>query len=398
MNPHLLARRDLRRLVSEMWPDERCNLIAPKVLDAAIAAEVKSLDRAVLTAYLRHFPTEHPAFDRLRAASSLAAGRRDWVWRDRGERWALWDAQAGPGRLAQTLLETDDPLAAMRGAGLDGDLAHGEFVAEAIEAACARAGKARGEEAQQLGERLIVLFERTDIAGRDAMLASGLLTPWLSNAPPKAYQDRMGKLMVARVGDPRFDSAKWDALLGRSVEAQAIITLLRRWLTDQTVREFFKVVTHTTDDLVQWRERETFWLAYLDAELIDDAWFALGTKADDLIRSKGEKSEVGYGLIEGSRQYADPSHSSLILSIGDLRIAEWSHSGACRFWRDKDRTAPKPYGKKYFGYQLRAMNGGTGFEQLSHWSGWQKTFSSKVHEESGRQHPKHGAGYRTQPR
>ena len=65
MDPRTLSRRDLRRLVNDMWPDERCDGIARATLDAAVAANAKSLDRSVLTAYLRHFPCDHPAFDAL---------------------------------------------------------------------------------------------------------------------------------------------------------------------------------------------------------------------------------------------------------------------------------------------------------------------------------------------
>jgi hypothetical protein len=94
--------RDLRRLVGELWDDSRCDAIAPAVLDAAVTANAKSCDRAVLVAYLRHFPSAHPAFERLRAAAALTAERRDWPWRARGQRWRLDAAQRIPN--AETLM------------------------------------------------------------------------------------------------------------------------------------------------------------------------------------------------------------------------------------------------------------------------------------------------------
>lgn len=394
-DPDALSRRDLRRLVGELWRDPRCNGIAPVVLKAAMTADAKSLDRMVLTAYLRHFPTAHPAFERLRDASAQTATRRDWPWRARGEVWRLWDAEAGPERLADALLTHDDPAGILREAGCDGDLAQGAYVGNAIMKACERAAEAQGDAARTLGERLITLFETMAIAGHDAMLAWALLGPWLDNAPLKAYQDRLTKLLVTRIGDPRLHPARWEAVAAEISDSEALrlVAMMRRWLTDATVREFFKIVTHTTNDLAQWQERETYWLGYLEAGLIDDAWFALGTNADQLLRRRADHAEMDHGIIMGDRQYADPSHSSLVMAIGDLRIAEWSHSGACRFWRKSDRTAPILYRSQYFGIQLRAMNGEAGFDALWHRKGWQKPFAEKIFVESGVEHPLHGAGY-----
>jgi hypothetical protein len=388
-DPAALSMRDLRRLTGELWTDPRCDGIATAVLDAAVAADAKSLDRTLLTAYLRHFPGSHPAFEQLRAASELTAARRDWPWRARGETWQLWDGGAGPERVAAALLKADDPASVLREAGLDGDLAQGAFVGDAIGVACELAAAAKGNAAQVLGGRLITLFEGLAIAGHDAMLAWALLVPWLDRTPAKAHRARIAKLLVKRLGDPRLNPARWEAIAAemRDPDALSLVALLRRWLTDATVREFFKIVTHTTNDVAQWQEREAFWLGYLDAGLIDEAWFALGVNADQLIRRRPDRTEMDYGLITGERQYADPSHSSLILSVGRLRIAEWSHSGACRFWDASDRTAPIPYRKQYFGLQLRAMNGGPEFEYLSHWSGWQRNFATKVKTMTGRAHP-----------
>lgn len=391
MDPHTLSRRDLRRLVSDMWPDERCDAIAMSTLNAAIAADAQSLDRSVLMAYLRHFPRDHPSFEALRAASAMAADRRDWLWRTRGERWQLWDATNGPDHLARALLASDDPGGLLREAGLDGDLAQGEYVADAVEAACEEAGNARGERAEQLGSRLITLFDRLGISGMDAMLAWALLAPWVTASPDSAYRNQITRLLSARIGDPRLDKqGRWLAVMADMPKGAAkdLLTVIKRWLNDLTVREFFKVVALTTDDPVQWAAREAFWLGYLDAGLIEDAWFALGKNARKLIYDKGRTDEIGQAVIEGSSQYANPSHSSLILSIGDERIAEWSHSGACRFWDSSDRTAPIPYQEQYWGIQLRAMNGGDGFETVWHRSGWQRDFANRIYARTGRRHPK----------
>ena len=42
------------------------------------------------------------------------------------------------------------------------------------------------------------------------------------------------------------------------------------------------------------------------------------------------------------------------MRLGDLVIAEWSHSGAMRFWKADDDTAPNFHLAEYLGHQLRA--------------------------------------------
>lgn len=396
-DPRTLLRRDLRRLVSELWEDERCDSVAIPVLEAAIGTDAKSLDRAVIGAYLRHFPRAHPAFEPLRAASALGAGRRDWPWRARGERWQLWDASAGPASLAQALLGADDARTTLREIGLDGDLAEGEFVIDALETACDQVGSASDEAATKAGERLIGLFERLGVTNLDAHLAWALLHPWRDRTPPDTYRERLTKLLVDRIGDPRFQRGRWDAIASKmpGVAASALVDMVRRWLVHRDFRAFFSIVGAVTNDPKQWASREEFWLGYLDSEVVEDACFAFGRQADALAeigRSGGDS--LDYAEIMGGG--ADPTHSALIMAIGDLRIAEWSHNGSCRFWDKRDMKAPGLYQKQYFGMQLRAMNGGRPYEQrfaaIPHSSGWQTHFAGFIFQMTGIRHPRWGEG------
>jgi hypothetical protein len=194
-------------------------------------------------------------------------------------------------------------------------------------------------------------------------------------------------------------AARWDALAADMHRANAVdlVALIRRWLTQSTVRGFFKIVGRTTNDPKQWAAREEFWLAYLDDGAIDDAWFAFGRQAEFLASGANKDDEaISYGEISGAG--ADASHSALIMSIGDVRIAEWSHNGSCRFWSAQDAKAPALYKKQYFGMQLRAMNGGRGFDEafaaIPHASGWQSKFAGFVYRHAGRRHPRWGEGHR----
>lgn len=396
MNPHDLSRRDLRRLVQDMWADPRCDEVCHSALDAAALSGARSIERALITAYLRHFPVRHQDFAALRNLVGNLAERSDWPWRERGRRWQLWDAAEGPNRMANALLNSDDPVELLRSAGLDGDLTQGRYVVESVGMACELASQSTGDIAEVHGRRLMLLAQEHTAGQLDAKILQALLSPWRREHPADKYRALLLSFLVSRFGDPRFEQGKWEILLQDAAPGNwhDLFALVRRWMTERTVRQFFDVVGLTTGDSDQWEERRAFWEDYLHAGAIKDAWFALGTDAEAMIISKTSDLSGQYATIVGGRQYADPSHSSLIMVMDGLRIAEWSHSGACRFWLEKDPKKPEPYVKQYFGIQLRAMNGGKGFEHISHVRGWQYRFAGKVFEVTGKQHPKFAAGHR----
>ncbi len=396
--PNDLRVRDLSRLTRELWDHDNLAEQAASILDQSIAKERKSLDRAIVHSYLAHFPKEHRGFRSLTAASALVARRHDWPWAARGRQFRLWSPTDGPNKVAAALLDSEQPEVVLRDAGLDGDLASGQFALEAITKACLAAMNLRGKKAEAVGGRLIGMLDRlkgiTDLEG---LFAYALLRPWNAEAPAQAYQQTLIATLCARNGDPRLASARWAALLTglrqwvRQEEAEVAFGNLRRWLVQATVREFFSIVAKTTDRADQWKERTDFWLSYLDAGHISDAWFALGHMAEREAGRFLQKENLQFGRISG--QGADSSHSTLIMTLGDLRIAEWSHNGRCRFWPQHHRTAPKLYQKEYFALVLRTMDAQPGLDPLAHHNNWQYKFARRIYDNTGIAHPTFGAGW-----
>lgn len=390
--------KDYRRLIDQIWADDDLRGDCVPVLDFAVSEGRASYDRTTIFAYLRHFPLKHPHFEHLAAAASLAAQRRDkWPWKERGTRWALWNKDVGPAKVAKALIGSDDASSILRDAGLDQQLADGRFLEAVLEKACVAALGQSGRNAERTGQRLIQLVESLPAIGElDGMLAYALLAPWSSESPAESHRRIIIKFLVDRIGDPRLRQAKWAALI-TDIQARipgadpvTAFTILRRWLIQTTVREFFKIVGRTTNDPVQWAAREKFWTAYLDAELINDAWFAFGDEARQKARAFTSDNSVGFGLV--NRPGVDPSHSTLIMSLGDARIAEWSHNGSCRFWTANDRRAPALYKNSYFGDDLRAMSGGAGFMRIPHQGGWQQKFAGQIYRTTGIRHPQYSRG------
>jgi len=398
--PERLKPKDLKRLLDGMWAEDTLEEAARPVLNQSVARSRKSVDRAIIAAYLRHFPLDHSGFDHLMHASALVANRHDWPWRARGDRWALWDPDEGPSRLSRALLGTDGPAQLLREAGLDGDLATGGFVEESLIAACEEAADHRGEAAQQSGRRLIALFESFPATKElNAALAYALLAPWTQSSCTEAHQRLVSALLVARNGDPRLAPQRWAALrrdvlaMFPDVQVDTAFAVLRGWLVRVTVREFFSVVAKTVERRDQWKERTDFWLAYLDAGFITDAWFAFGSQAERLARKFMDDQAIAYATLEGGG--ATTAQSALIFSIGDIRIAEWSDNGSCRFWRAADQKAPSLYQRRYQGPALRTMAAGEGFRAIPHNppNGWQPKFARQVYQSAGVRHPRHGAGW-----
>lgn len=397
-DPASLRPRDLRRLTDEMWEEERLNTEARTILDETIARDRKSFDRLVVRSYLFHFPTDHLAFDALRAATGFVARRREWPWRTRGDRWSLWDAKQGPRRVARALLDTEESLNVLRDAGLDGELAAGAFVKETLLAACEMAAGLRGPAAEEAGSRLMHLFGSIPRTGDlNGALAYALLAPWTSTNCSQSHQKRITSLLVHRVDDPRLAGARWSALESDvtdwfpRADVENAFSVLRRWLVQQTFREFFEIVARTTDRKDQWKQRTDFWMGYLNAGVISDAWFAFGSMAERLARTLLHDETAKPARIEGGG--ADASHSALLFNLGDLRIAEWSHNGRARFWRTTDSKAPALYKPTYAGPTLRAMYGGEGFDALSHNGNWEPKFARHIYRFTGVRHPRHGIGW-----
>ena len=230
------------------------------------------------------------------------------------------------------------------------------------------------------------------------MLALALLAPWTEAAPPAKHRQKVTALLIGRIGDPRLTPAKWSALAAE-LQAQGIdhatdtvFAVLRRWLVQATVREFFAVVAKTTDRRDQWKDRTAFWLGYLDAGYIIDAWFAFSSQAEREARRFLKDQSMAFARIEGAG--ASANQSALLMTIGDVRVAEWSDNGRCRFWPASRPKAPPMYQPVYYGLVLRSMDAERGYEPLPHMgSTWQNRFAKRIYDRTGITHPVYGRGW-----
>ena len=397
-----IRRRDLNRVLRGAWFDEQFDTLGVRALEQSESNPRRSTDQAIIAGYIVYFPAGRPIMPILASAANHAAKRHHWAWRKRAEEWAMFDPNKGPELLGKNLLATGQSVRQSQQInteiakwGLGTNLAASRFGRAAFRAACRLTAGLAPEDAERPQARLISLYDDGSLASDVADLACALLQPWLEEKPQTEHRKKISALLIEQVGDPRINN-RWNDIEKQlaseigSETARAITNVFKRWLTEVAMREFFRAIAKTTDRPDQWEAREKFWLAYLDAGLVSDAWPALGRRANHRIEQlmKNSDEQLGFGIMKRG----PASSSTIIMQIGDLRIAEWSHNGSCRFWHGQPPKAVELYRKFYDGYALGTTKYRQGFHRLNHTRNWQPKFADFIYRNTNIEHPEHGRG------
>jgi hypothetical protein len=396
-----LPRFQLNRVLRGAWCDPEFDELGSAALDRAVDEPRRSSDQAIIDGYLTYFPADRPIMAKLANAASIAAKRHEWAWKERDRHWDLFKPSLGPVRVAHDLIqrEGDEIFQLIREIGLGTNLAASCFGQATFARLCLATAELPPSKAVPAQRSLLRLFDQETLAGQIELVVRALLEPWINEKPQPEHRKQISEFLLDQVGDPRLQRPRWDRIVRSLAEtigeerALTITQVFKRWLTEVGMREFFRAIANTTNSPLQWAEREKFWLAYLDEGLVSDAWPALGRRAryqiEQFIRQSGERAD--YGVIHGG----PGSSSAIIIQIGDLRIAEWSDNGACRFWSDNDPQAPKLYARKYDGAALRTTAGRSDFEFAKHVPaspGWEEKFAGIIYRRTSIEHPRFGKG------
>ena len=164
------------------------------------------------------------------------------------------------------------------------------------------------------------------------------IRPFKGDKPDKAIRDAFLGLVLPLLGDPRVDSGRWNGC----PDEEATI---RKWLIEQSLRQFFDVVDRIAPD-ERWNYRRTFWNALYEKDYIDGAWVIFEKNGANLAK-KMFKQDISFALIE-PRGALPAGNAVLILQIGTLTVAEWSHVGQCNIWdTETEEGAPRLYNRQY---------------------------------------------------
>jgi hypothetical protein len=198
------------------------------------------------------------------------------------------------------------------------------------------------------------LLEEIERRGQWPDFAAALLLPWASQNPPDEHRELISDTLIAHAGDPRTTrrQVRWEAVKEHQREA---FDLFLAWLTRASVLQFLDVVGEVARD-DHWRYRRAFWVSYLEAGHIGCAWVAFGANAAPLARRMQaglakQSADAPFGEIERGTGKG-PDWSALIMQIGDLVIADWSHSGKYNVWRRNSSGKPRFFQRRYYADEL----------------------------------------------
>lgn len=393
-----LSRRDLREscrtyLHPPLAPGRNVE-VGPKICAQVARLQRRSAFFALLDAYLDGFDADDEAIVAL--ADWLKAAQKKWPWREtdpwpaRIREFQLLTPGKAPSRLAQAVLESDENLRSILDrAGLTTEGRRlGGLGAASFAAACQTVRRLKGTASLSYQDRLLVW------SGEDGPLpypkswpefAGALFEPWQTTEPDRAHKARIMDRAMAHAGDPRINRPRWRPVEEAAGEAFSVIL---RWLTQASVRQFFDIVSETmTDRPDMWAERRKFWTRYLDADLISAAWVAFGsdgaTRADRAASRTNDKSLSMFGRLSSGAGRSS-QHAALIMRIGDLTIAEWSHSGKYNIWTRADKGHPtlfKHNTRRWPDYEPAELM----YAPISgaHMSGWQYRVAQIIRDHTG---------------
>lgn len=180
-----------------------------------------------------------------------------------------------------------------------------------------------------------------------------ILSPFQKTVPSADVQKVLTGTLVRKFDDPRI--ADWPRLAGVNGEERksACLSTIKRWLSIEYLDLFIRIIEATAVDH-QFKPRKRFWLKYFEKGVISDLTLILASDANAVARkTRGEASDSEY-MKWASLNLALTNQSVLLMRLGDLVIAEWSHSGAMRFWKAGSKEAPEFHLREYNAADLRS--------------------------------------------
>lgn len=387
---HHLSHSDLRWMPWVCFVSGR-ESSRPLADDAALSREIvatirehrrRSLLSALVHAFLRDYPTELKTFEYWRQEVQQlihrASSSRFNLWRSRDEKFGLFE-NVGPQQTAQYLFdENGTPSDKLVDLGFEGELGAGRFCEESWILLWSLLEEQMRGESVKVGHlkrvlQLSLSGEKLRFGHRKSDLAKALLLPFAKRRPAPPIGRVIQEFLVKQIGDPRISRSSWNGIDRRALE------IFRQWLVGLTLRDFFSLIDKTAYRY-HWKYRKPFWEAYFREGLLSDAWVVLGrnpaTQAE-----MGELSDMKhYGRIH-SGGLAD--HSVLLLRIGTAVIAERSHTGMCRVWLARNKSAPEFGLKEYSNYRLMRGADEEFVHHGSEYGTWQGRISHYLHSQLG---------------
>jgi hypothetical protein len=365
--PDQVSDRDWGRAAFALWQGESPLAAEPDFLDfylSRLEFNVTRSDRRprrrdvslLISAYLRAFAPDLPSIRQVGALLARLVLIWDWPWATRQRELRLFDPERGPAALAEECLAGDEPARVLAELGLEH--LHGQgliLTAQLLAVANVEKALASGRAPDARLERLLRwAVDASGVAARLRWpLADALLRPWLSRPVPEQLKQRIQEFLLQHYGDPRTKPQRWAAA---SDDARHVF---RRWLARVALAQFLEVIDMMAQagelgnvDAAfprQWKYRRRFWTAYFDHGWVSDAQVLFGPRGEALAHQLFGKSTPVAELTRGGSNCrpVQPTHAVLIIRLGTITIADWSHNGQWMIWKEDNRYAPRVDRMKY---------------------------------------------------
>lgn len=310
----------------------------------------KSLCRALVWIYLHNYEYNKPGIRLLGDWLTQLVNQWDWSWADKQRELLLFSGPAAARSVSMFVMSHQGkPSDVLETCGLTGALQSGGMASSAfsemLNIYVESASRYNDDETLAHLKRIMswaaLEGQKFSYPKLKTVFIESLLLPWIERNPGDEIINLTQGFLLDLFGDPRLGGASW-----KSVDEKAM-RIIRGWLVKRALAQFLDVVDETAPDL-QWKYRRAFWMAYYNKRVITDAWVAFASngakKAEQIARKNKDNSWLSFGNLYGA---GDADHAVLILRMGDLIIADFSHNGKCRLWDTRNERAPKPYDKNY---------------------------------------------------
>ena len=380
---------ELKKIARCLWDGEEklgeVEKFMQAFLDACAVKVKRSLGLMLISLYLRYYSPDGAG---IRILGKWLKDRvTDWawgqVWRERQDAFSIF-SPGSPDVIAEAVLTSkQSPLDCLASMGISGNLLSMGLSLAAFNAGCRRVRGAASPDASLLIKKILdwaivgdgkFAFQKSKV-----IFIESLLAPWSEKIPNESVKNRIQGFLLDQFGDPRLPHNGHNWIIRE--DAKRVIL---RWLVKRSLDQFLDVVDNLALDH-QWKYRRAFWTAYYKRDVISDAWVAFAAAGEAevkrIARRIGDDSWLSIGKLTGS---GDSNHAVLILRIGDLIIADFSHNGKCRIWKARGASAPKPYQHEYA--RLDLMNSSADWDFVHHSSDhyhWQAEVADKIRQQAG---------------
>jgi hypothetical protein len=350
--------------------------------------------RALASSYVSSYASTRAGLDAVSRSLARQASRWGNPWRKLQEELRVFDGSEGPAQIARAALKANLPVVELLKAYGLGVVNAQTGIAKAAsdEILLAIAAESGGDHEDRL-KRVQRFALRPDnglqFADQARLVAMALLKPFQGRKPGKLICDRYLRVVVSLFGDPRLHPGRWNSM--RDLEE-----MVRRWLTEQSLRQFLDVVDRVAEERM-WKYRRAFWEAVYDAQLISEAWVVFADLGAQMARGRFGP-EASFGRFDyGGRKHVQSGHAVLLLRIGRGIVADWSHDGKCDIWADaEDKSAPRMYQPTYDSDEIRIGQSGGNLDtkdrfSVSHMSpetySWQLRVADRLYDMTGARIP-----------